>query len=100
MFVRVRQTPYGLQLSLVETRRIGGKVAYEHVAHLGSITTPASIADRVEFWSRLHQRLANCRLDAEIQAKVLAAVDATITMPSLDEQRALQLENTRTDARC
>jgi hypothetical protein len=40
MLVRFRETAAGLQGSLVETRRIDGKVRYEHVASLGSV--PAS----------------------------------------------------------
>ena len=37
MFVHFRETPYGLAMSLVETRRENGKVRHEHVASLGSI---------------------------------------------------------------
>ena len=34
MFVRFRETPYGLQVSLIQTRREGGKVRHEHIAGL------------------------------------------------------------------
>jgi hypothetical protein len=34
MFVRYRQTQSRLQASLVETRRINGKVRHEHIASL------------------------------------------------------------------
>ena len=37
MFVHFRETPYGLAMSLVESRRENGKVRHEHVASLGSI---------------------------------------------------------------
>ena len=58
MFVRFRQTPYGLQVSLIQTRREGGKVRHEHIAGLGAITIPASAADRIDFWRSLHARLS------------------------------------------
>jgi hypothetical protein len=58
MFVRFRETRNRLQVSLVEARRIDGKARHEHVAGLGSIEMPPSIADRIAFWNRLHQRLA------------------------------------------
>jgi hypothetical protein len=100
MFVRFRETPYRLQLSLVETRRADGKVRHEHVASLGSIETPPTVADRVAFWARLHERLARLsnRLDGEAQGKVLGAVHARVPMVTADEQRVLQLENAKADA--
>src|SRR5262249_58499298 len=42
MLVHFRETPYGLAMSLVETRRENGKVRHEHIASLGSIETPPS----------------------------------------------------------
>src|ERR1700730_633111 len=73
MFVRFRQTPSRLKVSLVETRRIDGKVRHDHVASLGSIAKPMTIADRVAFWSALHARLAKLsnRIDAEAHGKIL-----------------------------
>jgi hypothetical protein len=41
MFVRFRQTAQRLQASLVETRRIDGKVRHEHIAGLGSVEMAA-----------------------------------------------------------
>ena len=100
MFVRFRETAYRLQLSLVETCRVNGKVKAEHVASLGSIATPQTVAGRVAFWARLHERLARLsnRLDGAAQGKVLGAVHARIPMVTPDEQRALQLENAKADA--
>jgi hypothetical protein len=97
MFVRFRQTPLRLQLSLVETHRVDGKVRHEHIASLGAIAVPPTVADRVEFWRKLHERLARLanRVDA---GKVLGAVHARIPMVMPDEQRALQLENAKQDA--
>ena len=100
MFVRFRVTAYGLAMSLVETRRENGKVRHEHVSSLGSVETPLTVAGRIEFWGRLHERLARLsnRLDSETQSKVLGAVHARVPMPTADEQRGLQLENAKTDA--
>ncbi|SEB85140.1 hypothetical protein SAMN05444161_0006 [Rhizobiales bacterium GAS191] len=99
MFVRFRETSHTLQLSLIETRRVGGKVRHEHVATLGAVPRPASTADRIAFWSRLHHRLAKLsnRIDAEAQGKILGSVHAKISMPTADEQRALQMENAKAD---
>jgi hypothetical protein len=97
VFVRFRETARGLQLSVVETRRIDGKVRHEHVVSLGSIETPLTVAARIAFWRRLHERLARLsnRIDVE---KMLAAIHARIPMVTPDEQRSLQLENAKADA--
>jgi hypothetical protein len=58
MFVRFRETPYGLQVSLIQTRREGGKVRHGHVAGLGAIAVPSSPVDRIAFWQSLHARLS------------------------------------------
>lgn len=58
MFVRIRKSTERLRLSLVETRRVGGKVRHEHVASLGSIPQAMTPSERREFWSRLDIRLA------------------------------------------
>jgi hypothetical protein len=89
MFVHFRETPYGLAMSLVDTRRENGRVRHEHVASLGSIETPPSIAALIEFWRGLHERLAQLsnRLDAEMRTKVIDAVHARVPMVTPDEQR-------------
>jgi len=58
MFVRFRQNTYRLQVSLVKTRRADGKVRHEHIASLGSIVMPMTVAGRIAFWRSLHERLA------------------------------------------
>jgi hypothetical protein len=90
MFVHFRETPYGLAMSLVETRRENGKVRHEHVASLGSIETPQSVVARIEFWRGLHERLDQLsnRLDPETRSKVMDAVHARVPMVTPDEQRA------------
>jgi hypothetical protein len=97
MFVRFRQSSRRLQLSLVETCREGGKIRHEHVASLGAIVASPAVADRVEFWTRLHQRLERLsnRLDAEMQTKILGAVHARVSMPTQDELAALKLERAK-----
>ncbi|MGP0084638.1 MAG: hypothetical protein ACLP0B_13555 [Steroidobacteraceae bacterium] len=99
MFVRFRQNKTRLQLSLVETSRVDGKVQHEHVASFGSVEWPPSVEDRLAFWQRLHERLAKLsnRVDARAQARILGDVHARIPMVTLDEQRALQLRNAEAD---
>ena len=99
MFARFRQTPNRLQVSLVETRRVDGKVRHRHVASLGSIPDPWEIADRIAFWVELHER--HTRLSNQISAddlhKVMAAINDRVPMAMSDEQRQLQRENAAQD---
>ena len=87
-------------MSLIQTRREGGKVRHEHIAGLGAITVPTSAADRIAFWRRLHDRLSalSNRIIDE-QSKILGAVDERIPMPTPDELRDVQLENAKADQR-
>ena len=55
MLVHFRETPYGLAMSLVENRRENGRICHEHVASLGSIETPPSVAARIEFKRQVAQ---------------------------------------------
>src|SRR5262252_1650052 len=82
MFVHFRETPYGLAMSLVENRRENGRICHEHVANLGSIETPPSVAARIEFWRGLHERLAQL----ETRGKVMVAVHARVPMVTPEEQ--------------
>jgi hypothetical protein len=97
MFVRFRHRGrHRLEASIVETaRRADGKVCQKHVAGLGSILMPASVADRVAFWQQAHERLANLsnRIDQETRGKLMGSLHEKIPMPTADEQQALQLEN-------
>src|SRR5262249_10052050 len=90
MFVHFRETPYGLAMSLVENRRENGRICHEHVASLGSIEMPPSVAARIEFWRGLHERLAQLsnRLDAETRGKVMGAGHARVPMATPEEQPA------------
>jgi hypothetical protein len=77
-------------MSLVENRRENGRICHEHVASLGSIETPPSVAARIEFWRGLHERLAQLsnRLDAETRGKVMVAVHARVPIVTPEEQPA------------
>ena len=101
MFVRFRQFDNRLRLRLVETRRQADTVVHEHVASLGAIIVPPSVSDRITFWQKLHERLARLanRIDAETQGKILGAVHDRVPMVTIEEIRALQLENTEADER-
>jgi hypothetical protein len=99
MFVRFRQKPRRLQVALNETRRVDGEVRNEHVAGLGSLATPPSVVDRLEFWKRLYERLARLanRVDSAAHGKILAQIHERVPMVTADEQRALQAENAKRD---
>jgi hypothetical protein len=101
MFARFRPSPYWLQVSIVETRRVGGRVRHEHIASLGSIETPLSVANRVAFRQRVHERLAKLsnRIDPATQGKIRGDIHSRIPMVTPDEQRGLQLENAEADER-
>jgi hypothetical protein len=71
MFTRFRETENRLQVSLVETRRVAGKVRHEHIAGLGAVGMPPSVADRLGFWRKVEARLAKLgnRVTAEDAAR-------------------------------
>jgi hypothetical protein len=82
----------------VHTVRSNGRVRQEHVASLGSIELPLSVAGRLAFWKRLHERLHKLSNRVE-PAMILGAVHERVPMVTPDEQRALQLENAEADAK-
>jgi hypothetical protein len=67
---------------------------------LGTVDAPSSIAERIVFWQRLHERLASLSngIDAATQAKLYGEIHARIPMVTPDERRALQLENAEASA--
>jgi hypothetical protein len=86
--------------TIAESRRVDGKVRLEHIAALGSVGEPATIAGRIAFWLELRPRLD--KLDNRIgdqQIKILDAIHARIPMVTPDEMRDLQRENAEADAR-
>ena len=99
MFVRFRQTARRLQASLSATRWDGGRVRHEHIAGLGSVSLSPSPADRIAFWTKLHQRLdaLSNRIDAAQRGAILTAIHARIPMPTLDDQQSVQVERAQMD---
>jgi hypothetical protein len=100
MFVRFRQTRDRLQVSFVVPHRFAGKVRQEHIAGLGSVRMPPTVADRLVFWRKVEERLAKLgnRINAEDAARIRGSLFARIPMPSADEQAAVQLANAQADA--
>ena len=100
MFARFRQNPNRIQVSLIEAKRVDGKVRHKYVASLGSFPTPPTVADRIAFWQKLHARLARLSnsVDAATCEKVLGAVHERIPMVTPDEQAAIQLVNAEAEA--
>jgi hypothetical protein len=90
MFVRLRKTDRRLQVSILEAHRVAGKATNEHIASLGSITVPMSVASRQAFWANLLDRLANLgnRIGPDDQAKIRNAVHVRIPMVMPDEANA------------
>jgi hypothetical protein len=99
MFVRFRQSRNRLQASLIETRRVAGKVRHDHIASFGAVDVPPSIRERLAFWARLPERLARLanRIDDDAACKIYAAIHGRIPMVTPDEQRSLQEENAKAD---
>jgi hypothetical protein len=104
MFARFRRVESHiqtrLQVSVAQSRRAEGRVRVEHIAALGSVGDPATIAERVAFWGNLHCRLDGLsnRIGEDDRAKILGAIHARIPMVTVDEQRALQRKNAEADA--
>jgi hypothetical protein len=105
MFTRFRRVEshlqVRLQVSVAESRRVDGKVHPEHIAALGSVGDPATIAERVAFWGQLHRRLAalSNRIDAEAQAKIIGSIHDRIPMVTIDGMQTLQRENAEADTK-
>jgi len=55
MFVHFRETPYGLAMSLVLTRRENGKVRHEHVWGIIGLVVFAALPRR-RAWPRIFER--------------------------------------------
>jgi hypothetical protein len=91
MFVRFRERNGGLRLSLIETRRVAGKVRQEHVADLGAIDWPASADARAKFWRKLHERLSilSNRIGPDRLEPILGAINARIPMVPIEEMPAV-----------
>jgi hypothetical protein len=107
----VEREPYRLLVSLIENRRVNGRMQQEYVADLGAIDghmlpgfyagidptivgqitadgwSSASLEMRLDFWQNLNRilsRLSN-RIDAATQQKIMDAINARISLPEIDE---------------
>ena len=101
MFVRFRQQGNRLQASLMQTRRVAGKMHTDHIASLGSVDADVSVRERLAFWSKLPERLARLgnRVGSDQHGKIYGALHARIPMVTPDDQRAVQEENAKDDER-
>jgi hypothetical protein len=101
MFVRFRQKGRRLQPSLMQTRRVSGKICNEHIASLGSVGADVSVRERLAFWAKLPERLARLgnRVHPNEHGKIYGALHARIPMVTADEQRAVQEANAEGDER-
>jgi hypothetical protein len=101
MFVRFRQQGRRLQPSLMQTRRVDGKVRSEHIASLGSVDADMSVRERIAFWAKLPGRLDRLgnRVGADEHGKIYGALHDRIPMVTPEEQRAVQEENAKDDER-
>jgi hypothetical protein len=86
MHIRSRRHHRRLQISLIDTRRIDGKVRQEHVASLGSVPPDASVQDRVAFWTQVHPRLSRLdnRLDPATRGRVMGELHKLVPMVPVD----------------
>ena len=101
MFVRFRRQHRRLQASLVQTRRLAGKVRSEHIGTLRSVHAEVSVRERIAFWTKLPGRLAALgnRVSSDEHGKIYGALHAHIPMVTAEEQRAVQEENLKDDER-
>ena len=83
-----------LEVSILETRREGGKVKQQHVASLGSILIDYTIEDRVYFWAACDERLARLanRIGPDMD-RLRQAIAARIPLPTDDDRAKLDAFN-------
>jgi hypothetical protein len=98
MFIRVRQKPGRILLSLVATSRQAGKVVHQHIAGLGSVD-PLSVESRIAYWAELPERLA--KLSHVDEAKILDQIRERVPEPTGAERATVRstLRKLRRNAR-
>jgi hypothetical protein len=89
MRARFRLQHRRLQISLVHSHRVDGRVQEDHVAALGSVPVPMTVADRIEFWDQAHDRLARLanRLGTDGYAKIAKELRAKVPPVTEAERR-------------
>jgi hypothetical protein len=97
MHIRSRLHHRRLQISLIDTRRIDGRVRQEHVAALGSVPPDMSVQDRVAFWTKLHPRLSRLdnRLDPSTRARIMGELHKIVPMVPPDAAIAGKVETAK-----
>jgi hypothetical protein len=90
MHIRARLQHRRLQISVVHSRRTGGKVRQQHIASLGSVSPDMTAQDRLTFWQQVQGRLTRLgnRLDKATKAKLLDELRAKIPVPTEGEREA------------
>jgi hypothetical protein len=115
--------PYRVLVSLIENRRVDGRVCQEQIADLGSIEGHlllgffpegeassfgnfdqwhyASVQARDQFWCGVRERLARLanRISTEAASEIIASLAARIPIPTEDDFRALDLYDWKNAAR-
>jgi hypothetical protein len=93
MFTRTRLKHRRLQISLVDTRRVDGKVRQQHIAALGSVPPNMTAADRLAFWDQAYERLARLgnRLGKDGRDKIINEIAARV--PPLTEAERDEAES-------
>jgi hypothetical protein len=91
MFVRFRERHGRLLVSLVETRRVAGKVRQEYIADFGAIDMPPSARDRQTYWPKVHERISRLsnRIPSDQVGAIIGAIHARVPMVSVDEVPAI-----------
>jgi hypothetical protein len=86
MHIRARQHHQRLQISLIDTRRLDGKVRQEHIASLGSVPPDPSVQDRLAFWTQVHPRLSRLdnRLDSAARGRIMGELHKLAPMVPVD----------------
>jgi hypothetical protein len=71
-----------------------------NVAGLGSIELTPTVEARLAFWRNIEDRLARLanRISTEDAARIRGSLSARIPIPSIEEQRGVQLTDARADA--
>lgn len=62
-------------------------------------SVPLTPAGRIDFWKKLHQRMATLgnRVDTKAHTALLAAIHAKVPLPTQADQQAVQLDHAKAD---
>jgi hypothetical protein len=94
MFVRSRLQCHRLQLSIVDTNRVDGRVRSTHIAALGSVPSDMSVPGRAAFWGQAERRVDKLgnQLDKATREKLLGELRTKIPVPTKAEQQEAKRE--------